>query len=313
MTEKFYFHTSLVDRAHHLRGEVEWLAEQITKETSHLVPVWRDHNLIHIDDQPRAVMLPHTDSARVREQASVIVFLGAANGQYYFAADLSHLEEPEHNDLLPGQGGFEDLRGLAGDMDRTEAGLLAYARALMYWHRNHLFCSKCGSPAESGKGGHERHCTNPNCGRTTFPRTDPAVIMLVSRGEGDDETVLLGRNIRFQGRGLRYSTLAGFVEPGESLEDAVIREVKEETDIDVTNVRYQGSQPWPFPASLMLGYRARATSETIKIQEDELMDAQWFTKAQVLEMAAEGGILPPSGLSISRWLIDGWLNGDSSY
>lgn len=311
MTDKFYFHTSLVDRAHHLRGEDAWLMEQIVKETTHLVPMWRDQNLIHLDDQPRAVMLPHTDSAAIVDEASVIVFLGTANGQYYFAADVSHLEEPAHAELLPEIGGFEDLRGLVGEMDRTEAGLLAYARALMYWHRNHLFCSKCGSPADSGKGGHERHCTNPDCGRTTFPRTDPAVIMLVTKGEGDDEVALLGRNIRFQNRGLRYSTLAGFVEPGESLEDAVVREVKEESDIDVTDVRYQGSQPWPFPASLMLGYRARATSETIKIQEDELMDAQWFTKEQVQGMADEGGILPPSGASISRWLIDSWLNGET--
>lgn len=310
MAEHFYFSRTVIDRAHHLRQDEAWLREQEARESARLIPMWRDQSLIETGEQPRAVMLANAQGAALRESASDIVFLGIDNESSYFAADLSHMEEPGQAPL-PERGGFEDLRNLAGDMDRTEAGILAYARALLYWHRNHQFCGKCGAPTKSGKAGHERRCTNTDCARVHFPRTDPAVIMLATQGEGADEVGLFGRNKRFSGRGLRYSTLAGFVEPGESLEDAVAREVQEETGVEVTDVLYQASQPWPFPASLMLGYRARATSSDITIQEDELTDAQWFTKAQVREMAAEGGVLPPSGLSISRWLIDSWLNEGS--
>lgn len=253
-------------------------------------------------------MMANAEAVALREVASEFVFLGVDNSEIaYFAADLSHLEEP-NKAPLPSETTFEDLRNIAGNMDRHQAGLLAYARALFYWHRNNQFCGKCGQPTQSQKGGHERACSNPDCGRIHWPRTDPAVIMLITRDEGGTEYGLFGRNKRFRGRGLRYSTLAGFVEPGETLEDAVAREVMEETNIKITDVRYHGSQPWPFPASLMLGYRGRALTNEIKFDPNELMDAQWFSKHQVRQMGEDGGILPPSGLSISRWLIDTWLN-----
>lgn len=308
MVESFYFSRATVDRAHHLRSDDELLRDRHKQDQARIIPVWRDRSLVHGDERPEAVMLANAEALALHDSASEAVFLGVDDKELaYFAVDLSHLEEPDQTHF-PDQASFEDLRSIAGDMDRHQAGLLAYARALFYWHRNHQFCGKCGNPTRSQKGGHERACVNPDCGRVHWPRTDPAVIMLITRGEGADEVGLFGRNKRFQGRGLRYSTLAGFVEPGETLEDAVAREVLEEANIQTTDIRYQGSQPWPFPASLMLGYRGRATTEEITFDPDELMDAQWFTKDRIREMAAEGDILPPSGVSISRWLIDTWLN-----
>jgi NAD+ diphosphatase len=153
------------------------------------------------------------------------------------------------------------------------------------------------------KGGHERTCSNEACGRSHFPRTDPAVIMLVTHPTEDK--ALFGRNKRFQG--IRFSTLAGFVEPGESLEQAVAREVKEETGIRVHQATYQASQPWPFPASIMLGFRAVALNTDIQCEDDELIEAQWFTRDEVRAM---DDTLPPSRYSISRWLIDTWLSED---
>ncbi|MBT4938534.1 MAG: NAD(+) diphosphatase, partial [Rhodospirillaceae bacterium] len=175
--------------------------------------------------------------------------------------------------------------------------------ALVHWHRGHQFCGVCGSETQAGRGGHDRACLNSDCGKVHFPRTDPAVIMLVTHP--NEDSCLLGHNKKFQG--LRYSTIAGFVEPGEMLEQAVAREVYEETNIQVVDVEYKASQPWPFPASIMLGFRARAISTEIICHDQELVEAKWFSREEVLEMADGHETLPPTNLSISRWLIDGWL------
>jgi NAD+ diphosphatase len=197
-------------------------------------------------------------------------------------------------------------------MDRRQGAMLAYARGLIHWHRRHRFCGRCGSPTQSRHGGHMRLCTNAECGREHFPRTDPAVIMLVTRpgldggpdGGPDGGAVLMGRQKSWT-EGM-YSTLAGFVDPGESLEEAVAREVHEEAGIAVADVTYMASQPWPFPSSLMLGFRARATSMEIHINRDELDDARWFTRDQIARFG-EAGLSLPRQVSIARWLIDQWL------
>jgi len=299
----FHFSGLNLDRAHHRRTDEDWLDNARKLARARYLAVWRDRNLIRPGDPPSAHFLSAEEAADLLELAAEIAFLGEINGETYFAPDLSHVDEPMSP--LPDQASFEDLRFHATYMNPDEAGLLAYARGLMYWHRTHQFCGACGSPTESREAGHTRVCTNDECGRSHFPRTDPAVIMLITREENGGEVCLLGHNARF--KGLRYSTLAGFVEPGETLEDAVAREVFEETGVRITDVRYQASQPWPFPASLMLGFRGRATNAEINVDNDELVDAQWFTPDQVREMAAGGETLPPAGLSISRWLIDTWL------
>ncbi len=182
--------------------------------------------------------------------------------------------------------------------------------------QRHLYCGVCGALTQSRDGGHVRVCTNPDKPHTHFPRTDPAVIMLVEHDdpEGNGPACLLGRQSRWV-EGM-YSTLAGFVEPGETLEEAVAREVLEESAVRVTDVRYRASQPWSFPSSLMLGFRARAETTAIRIDGRELEDARWFTPDEVRSFG-EWGDAPPSGSpdekrlprkdSISRWLIDVWL------
>ena len=190
-------------------------------------------------------------------------------------------------------------------MDPHQAGLLAFARAMIHWSRAHRYCGRCGSAKLTRQGGHLRLCPIQDCGAQTFPRTDPAVIMLVEdRPERGPARCLLGR-----GRGWpegRFSTLAGFVEPGETLEAAVAREVREEAGIEVDSVSYMASQPWPFPASIMLGFRARARQTEIHIDPEELAEARWFTAAQLRDHLAEF----PRGAagSISTWLIEQWLD-----
>lgn len=190
---------------------------------------------------------------------------------------------------------FSELRPLASELPAGEAGLFAYARALHLWRASHRYCSRCGAPMRSIHAGHVRHC--PDCSYESHPRLDPAIIVLVH----DGDAALLGRKASWSPG--RYSTIAGFVEPGESLEDAVRREVYEETGIAPGQIRYHSSQPWPFPASLMLGFTAQATATTPVLHDGELEDARWFSRDELVN----GGIGLPPPESISRRLIDGWL------
>lgn len=192
---------------------------------------------------------------------------------------------------------FAELRPLASELPASEASLVAYARALNLWRANHRFCGRCGAPTVASRAGHARNC--PACGYQSFPRLDPAVIVLVH----DGERALLGRQASWPAN--RYSTIAGFVEPGESLEDAVRREVHEETGIETREIAYHSSQPWPFPSSLMLGFMARATCSPPVLHDGELEDARWFTRD---DLRAGAMLLPPRE-AISRQLIDAWFNG----
>jgi NAD+ diphosphatase len=174
---------------------------------------------------------------------------------------------------------------------------------MIYWHQRHRYCGVCGSPTLSEEAGHMRRCMSPDCKTMHFPRTDPAVIMLVS----DGDRALLGRNKNFP-PGM-YSTLAGFVEPGESLEDAVAREVREETAIEVGQVLYHSSQPWPFPANIMLGFHAEATSSEITVDYGELEDAKWFERDWLLTHVDDNSFRLPRLDSIARRLVEDWLHG----
>jgi NAD+ diphosphatase len=180
--------------------------------------------------------------------------------------------------------------------------MLAYAKAMTYWHRCHRFCGNCGSPTVSTQGGHLRVCTNPQCGQHHFPRTDPAIIVLVTSGE----RCLLGRQQIWPAG--RYSIIAGFVEPGESLEAAVAREVREETGIAVEQVRYWASQPWPFPSSLMLGFRAEAASTSVQLRDGELEAARWLSREEIAIELRQGALRLPPEVSISYQLIESWFD-----
>lgn len=182
-----------------------------------------------------------------------------------------------------------------------EAGLFAYAKGLSHWQRETRFCTHCGAPLLLVAAGHRAQCTSAECARLHFPRTDAAVIMLVEH----DGACLLGRQAGWPPG--RYSTLAGFVEPGEALEDAVRREVAEEAGVIVDQVRYHSSQPWPMPASLMVGFIATAVSRQIRMRDHELEDARWFTPEQIVNGIADGSFVPSTRLSVSYQLLAHWL------
>jgi len=204
---------------------------------------------------------------------------------------------------------FADLRRVGSLLPAQDAALLAYARGMIAWHRRHRHCGVCGAATAPRHGGHVRVCTA--CGTETYPRTDPAVIMLVHRPAHDGEPArcLLARSARF--RAGMYSTLAGFVEPGESLEDAVARETLEETGVRVGRVTYVGSQPWPFPSSIMLGFRAEAETTALAVDGEEIADARWFSVAELAAFGEWGdddaAFRLPRRDSIARLLVDGWV------
>jgi NAD+ diphosphatase len=311
------------DRAGLRRRDAAWVLERAIDPVSRFVPVWRNHSLIVqlADAEPRAAVLgaetfagllfgPAT--AEERLQRGDIVLLGVIEERAHFALDLSPAEAPLDMLQSPGLAAsgiapealrFADLRQVGAIIDRGDGALLALARAMMYWHARHKFCGLCGSATRSEEAGHMRRCSNPDCAAMHFPRTDPAVIMLVT----DGERALLGRSRNFP-PGM-YSTLAGFLEPGEALEDAVAREVREEAGVVVGPVHYHSSQPWPFPANIMLGFHAEAVSTAIEIDYGELADANWFGRSFLLSHQDDDTFRLPRRDSIARRLIEDWLHG----
>ena len=314
MSTNLIYTASGLDRQAMRRTDADWLDTQENRADMRVIPVWRDKNLVDsIDTAPLPLMPSGAVGTRLLNVADTVLFLGLVDGAPVFGADLSSLVEEDLEILLGPNPTFVDLRATGWLLPRNEAAILAYARGLAYWHRSHGFCGRCGSPTKPQQGGHVRKCTSETCGRESYPRTDPAVIMLVVDDGvgGQGPRCLLGRNLRWDFA--MYSTLAGFVEPGESLEEAVAREVFEEANLSVTDVTYMASQPWPFPASLMLGYRATATSTEISIDNEELADARWFSPEEVARFGEWGADIPndmprlPRRDSIARWLVETWL------
>lgn len=290
-----------MDRAHPRRDDSEWLEHALRHPETRFVPVWRERSLVV--DGPAAARL----RAEHMPEVSNHVFLGLEQGAARFAADLSAWDA-DAVEALTEEARLADLRAVGPTLSYPDATLLAYARGMAIWHRTHRHCGSCGSESESRRGGHVRVCTGPECGRMLFPRTDPAVIMLVEHPDTSRPRCLLGRPKTFA-EGM-YSTLAGFVEPGESLEQAVAREVFEESSVELDQVRYIASQPWPFPSSIMIGFHARARTTTIRLEDDELEDARWFTPEELRQAGEWGetdGLCLPRPDSIARFLIEHWL------
>ena len=298
MTPNFYTATAL-DRAGHRRREPGWIAEQLRHPETRFVAVWRGQNLVTAPGTtaPAPVLLAHHV---VLTTEGEMTLLGLREERALFAIDLSRDEQPLRT-LGIENAEFTDLRRIGPLLARDEGALLAYARGIVHWHTRHRFCGVCGSPTQSEDAGHVRRCTNPDCKAQHFPRTDPAVIMLVT----DGERALLGRQ-KVWPKG-QHSTLAGFVEPGESLEQAVMREVREETGIVVDDVTYHSSQPWPFPASIMLGFTARAVTTEIQLDPDELEGARWFDRSYIRGHDDDEEFRLPRRDSIARRLIEDWL------
>lgn len=293
-----------VAREHHLRRDLDELSTLIKADQVLTVPVWRDLSLVR-DDDPHQPWLDKDRAKQLLLQFPQTIFLGKALERPVFAVDVSALEGGESGpDLCPGTH-FVNLRQQGPQMPAEAGALLAYARGLVFWHRVHQHCSVCGAPTQQQEAGHVRRCTRVDCGHLTYPRTDPAVIMLV---ENEDKILLHRQQAWPQGM---WSCLAGFVEPGETLEDAVRREVMEESGIVADHVQYVASQPWPFPSSLMIAFTAKAVGGSLSPDLSEIEDARWFSDQDLVGFddanrhSGQGRFLAVPG-SVARHLIEMW-------
>jgi len=284
-----------LDRAAHLRKDTAWVNAALADPDTLLVPLWQARNLIRRAERAStAAFVEAAHELRRTLPDGELVLLGRFRGRVVFAAEIVAESPPE---LLPGAA-FEDLRTAGGFLPHDEAGLLACARALILWRQRHRYCGRCGAPTRAASAGHVMTCSEPSCAAEHFPRLDPAIIVLVT----DGERALLGRQAAWPPG--RYSTIAGFVEPGESLEDAVVREVLEETGVHVQDAEYHSSQPWPFPSSLMIGFTARAAADAVPRADEELEDVRWFTREEIA--TGTPGLPPPQ--SVSFRLIEDWYD-----
>jgi len=290
MREPLPYTGGTLDRAVPYRTDPRWIEDVLARPSAVIIPLWSDKCLVAA---AAPVRLARPAAGPVLAASAEPVFLGLDGDAGVFAVDLSELAE-EAAVRLAGATEAADVRALFPGLPADQAAELAYARGLLRWHREQRFCGACGGGADSREGGHLRACGD--CGRLLFPRIEPAVIVLVET----QGRCLLGRH-----RGARpgaYATLAGFVEIGESLEEAVRREVSEEAGVKLGEVTYRGSQPWPFPGGLMIGFRAQALSDEVRVDEEELVEARWFTRAEVRDQLGPGR---PD--SIESYLIEDWL------
>jgi NAD+ diphosphatase len=304
MEEVYCFAGNPLDRVSQRRQDAGWVASLLDDPQSRLLPL---HGLKPQIRHGSAVVLDWQNVTPWRpliDAGNTLILLGLRAGRAYFALDATGAEAP-----ADGEPATMDARAAAPVIEEGEAAILAEARSLLDWHARHRFCAQCGTPSVAASGGWVRHC--PNCRAHHFPRVDPVVIMLAISGE----RCLLGRNRRRVGT--RFSCLAGFMEPGETLEEAVRREVIEESGIRIGRVRYLASQPWPFPSSLMIGCLAEALSEEITIDPEELGEARWFEREEVRAMVersrsddpAPGLVALPPPLAIGHQIARRWAFG----
>lgn len=284
------------------REDKAWLASRLTDPSTRIVLLQKGRTLIRRDGGSASlVMLQPEQWSQLGLQSDYCVFLGVAEQQAVFAISTQDVQAEQVTARAGHQ--FASLRSAMSMLSSSEAGLAAYARAMNLWQRNHRFCGRCGSHTQADNGGFRMLCTNSECAREHFPRLDPAIIVII----GYQGRCLLGRNSSWP-KGV-YSTLAGFVEPGESLEDAVRREVHEEAGVQLAGMHYHSSQPWPFPSSLMLGFVAEAASDKIDLG-DELEDVRWFDLEQLEQGVMAGKLMLSSPISVSHRLIAHWVQSE---
>lgn len=308
--ESVTFGGSGLNRLAALRRDPDLLASALA--SGEVLPIWRGKPLVRPDGALGWIGADHPALALAAEP----VFLGVDRGKARFAADISDWSpeagaeavvagffDPsvQHHPAIGDEAGFVELRGVMTQLSARDAELVATAKAVLQWHRSHGFCSACGAASDFAEGGWQRAC--PACGARHFPRTDPVVIMLVSRGN----SVLLGRSPGWPDG--MYSLLAGFVEPGETIEAAVRREVLEETGVRCGRVGYLASQPWPFPASLMIGTRTEALSHALTPDPEEIEAARWVTREEMVSVFAgnHAAIRPPRRGAIAEFILRNWL------
>lgn len=288
-----------LNREVELRDDAKWVAEMLANPQTRLVPLWRSRSLLERGtDGTIAVYLSPAELAEP-DRIQPPTLLGNDGKREYFAVSVTDTQKDSILAKFP-KALFADLRRASIDMAAKHAGILAYAKALHYWQHRHAFCGVCGNPNLLRSAGHRMMCSNDECARESFPRIDPAIIVLVTH----KDACLLGRNAKWRAK--HFSTLAGFVEPGESLEDAVVREVYEEVQVQLESIRYVSSQPWPFPASAMCGFYAEAVDRKSGTS-DEVEETRWFTVESLTKAVLNNEVHLSPPVSIAFRLLADWF------
>ena len=302
MEEIYCFAGNRLDRAGPRRADAAWLRSLLDEPATRVLPLVDLKPRLGPDSPPRLDWRPVAQWRKLIADGATLILLGLDEaGRALFALDATAAGDIAED--------LADVRDAAPRLPVPEAAILAEARSIIDWHLRHGFCAACGAPTALACAGWQRHC--PKCGAHHFPRTDPVVIMLAVKGE----RCLLGRNQRRPSN--RFSCLAGFMEPGETPEEAVRREVLEESGIRIGRVRYLASQPWPFPANLMMGFLAEAISDEITVDPEEIAEARWFGREEIRDMVAraargeEDRSRPalPGPIAIAHQICRRWSSG----
>ena len=297
-----------LDRGDNERRDSRWLAKSQRDTKSRFLPFWQLNVLVRHDSE---LTLGWLNGDRLDGFSVDVppVFLGTRDDIAHFAIDVSDLVSPIQTLGLDDRWRFEDARMAAMALPGEQSGILAQSRSQIDWHDRHRFCGVCGAPITPERGGHIRKC--PDCAAEHFPRTDPVAIMLII----DDERCLLGQSAGRLARSGMYSALAGFIDQGESIEEAVRREVREEAGVDVGQVSYHSSQPWPFPSSLMIGCHGKAISTDIRIDTNEMSDVRWFSREDVRQALRQEHptLKVPGAIAIAHHLINAWAFDEISW
>jgi NAD+ diphosphatase len=294
-----------LNRVSDRRTDEAWLAERLADPSSLAIALWNGKPLVENGSEPKSVQIAYLRASLAGELAGGferLAFMGLWKETAVFAVDLEGGADPAEGPLS-GLGRFEDLRAITPRLPATDAAILSTAKSLFEWRRRHKFCSACGQPSEVREGGWKRAC--PSCKGEHFPRTDPVVIMLPVFGE----RCLLGRQAIWP-KGM-FSALAGFLEPGESIEEACAREVMEESGLTALSVRYHSTQPWPYPSSLMIGLIAEVSDDQAAPDQTELEEVRWFTRdeAAALLKGDLPGVFAPPPMAIAHTILKAWVEG----
>lgn len=296
------FSYSLIDRNAEIRTDTTLILDALNSDQSRML-IWFEGELLTHNNSPK--YFEAVEVIKLKKDLSEPVYLGKHESTWYFSCQLNRW----HEDL----GSFElkNLRSASRLVDDYHLGLLFYSQGVLNWHRNHAFCSNCGSDTTIINAGHTRQCNNSDCGKMHYPKIDPAVIFSIINSSGPQSKILLGRQSSWDEN--RYSVIAGFVEHGETLEDAVRREAYEETSMKVEKVSYVASQPWPFPDSLMIGFECETNQNDIVLIDKELEKASWFSAGDIEQQVKSGELKMPFSVSISWHLIDRWFRKQKGY
>jgi len=302
MNNALYYSNHDLDRAGEFRESSFAEPASSCQEEQVVIPVWNNKFFFKEDGDGSFEKIPPC----LWQQSTQTCFLGLQDGKEITCVDLSGMEL---STVVSELGAVDvcELREKGTQLPKKQASLLAFARGIVHWNRTHLFCSACGSEATSIQRGHCRQCKNEDCARLNFPRVDPAVIVLIEHQPKNGEPLIL-LNLHQVKDGYRCSLFSGFMEIGENFEDTAIREMKEEVDVEVTNLQYVNSQPWPFPSSLMVGLTAVAESKYFKVDNHEIKEAGWFSASEIQTLVHNKQLTLPANTSITGFLIDAWLH-----